>query len=68
VAILEPGDGWRPAPRFAPLDGERVPVARLRIPRMPTLGVFAMARLVRRMRVRLLSRLQKGRRPKISDA
>jgi hypothetical protein len=57
MKMLEPGDthdGWRPAPRFAPLEGERVAVPPWKIPRMPTLGAFALARLARRMKMKLL--------------
>jgi hypothetical protein len=60
VATLESGgnpDGWRPAPRFAPLDGERP--AASHIPRMPTLGIFTVTRLARRMKARLRARLRR---------
>lgn len=55
MTALEPRNGWQAEPHFAPLDGER-PVARSRIPRMPTLGALTVARLVRRMKMRLKAR------------
>jgi hypothetical protein len=68
VATLESGHhgDWRPAPRFAPLDGERS-VAPSRVPRMPTLGIVTVTRLARRRKMRLRWRLQKAARGEDRD-